>query len=312
MFRKLGLTSILLSLFFVSCGSPEDMNTDNACAHELAEKMPNLEGNEKNLNVMLLLDISDGISDKYPGGAMRYHEMDCGYINSIIDAFTMHLLTKTLRKTNDQIKFFVEPIPPEQKIIPLLENLKDFSFTKNNASIDGFCNMRRKFQDNVTAIYDVAIDHGNFPGSDLWGFFDTKVKDYMDTSKRNLLFVLTDGYPYHKSNTREKDKIRNYVLHRTIKQDKLDNNSDWENRMNSEGIKLLPTRETNLDKLEVFVLGLRKMKGAENNPYEIDILKKFWKDWFLAMGLKEENIFVKESRLPRDHEEGIRTFIGLK
>jgi hypothetical protein len=305
---------LLVSLHLTSCGRPEKIEENFDWKDELVNSMPGVKGSEKNLNLLLLLDLSDGMTAKYPGGAMEYHEMDCGYISSIVDAFTMHLLTKKLRKTNDQIRIFIEPVPPKPEVTALLNKLKYFSFSKKNATEEKYRDMREKFKDNSKAIYDLAIKEDDFPGSDLWSFFDTKLEDYLaqDTSKRNLLFVLTDGYPYHKSNRREQGHMRNYVLHKTIKEDGLDNNPDWQSRMNNKGYKILPTSQRNLDNLEVCVIGLRPMKGAENNPYEIDILKKFWTDWLLDMGIKEENILVKASRLPVEHESIIRQFIGLK
>src|SRR5690606_13997404 len=63
-----------------------------------------LSSTRPNLNISILLDLSDRINPKkYPNPAMEFYERDLGYIHSIAKSFELHLRSKRSIKINDHI-----------------------------------------------------------------------------------------------------------------------------------------------------------------------------------------------------------------
>ena len=57
------------------------------------------------------------------------------------------------------------------------------------------------YSKNLENIYQETIETSAWEGSDIWRFFKDDVKDFCiekDTTYRNILIILTDGYLYHK------------------------------------------------------------------------------------------------------------------
>ncbi|WP_205943056.1 hypothetical protein [Pedobacter frigidisoli] len=61
----------------------------------------------------------------------------------------------------------------------------------------------------------------------------------------------------------------------------------------------------NLKDLEVIVLGINPSK---KNPYEGDVIKQYWTDWFRAMKVKK--FYIKSADLPADLEPVLQGIIS--
>lgn len=261
--------------------------------------------NNENLNINILLDLSDRINpNTNPNQTMDYFKRDIGYIKSISESFQCHIANKKTRKINDNIKIFFEPESniPELNTISTSLNLK---FNKDNSTIEKINSVNRIYEKNINDIYNIATQQKKYDGSNIWGFFKNKVNDYIKNDHKNILIILTDGYLYDKSNKGLKSakKSANFTSN-TINSFGL-NNSNWKSILTKNNIGILPANE-NLENLEVLVIGLNPNK-RNKNPYELEILKFLWKNWFKDMGITK--YAIKTADLPSNLDDTIKNFI---
>lgn len=302
---------LFVSLVFAGCGSdtandgsePDGQGSDNI--QEVIGNVPKLSSKRPNLNISILLDLSDRISpEKYPNEAMEYYQRDLGYIESISKAFTIHCLNKKMRTMDDRMQVFVEPTPSNPKINELLANLK-IEITKDNASKELLEDIVPVYDDNLNEIYKSTIDDKLYPGSDIWGFFDGKASDYcIKPDYRNILFVITDGYLYYQHNQREDGHGKS---NRLIPQDLVTKGllgNDWKQVIDNKGYGFIIPQNDGLPELEVFVLGLN---GYNKSPYAGDVIEYFWKTWLDGMHVKDPKL--KPAELPITLDDVIAAYI---
>jgi len=292
---------LLLSFVLLSCANdekPKEPTINFDCSGS--------EKNNENLNINILLDLSDRINPKInPNKAMDYFKRDIGYITSISKSFQCHIANKKSRKINDNIKIFIEP----ESNIPALNTIStslNLKFNKDNSTIEKINSISTIYEKNINDIYKIATDQDKYDGSNIWGFFKNKIKDYIKNDQKNILIILTDGYLFDKSNKGLKsDKKYANFTSSTIKSFDL-NNSNWKSTFTKNNIGILPANE-NLENLEVLVIGLNPNK-KNDNPYELDILKSLWENWFKDMGVTK--YAIKTADLPSDLDETIKNFIS--
>lgn len=260
----------------------------------------------ENLNISLLLDLSDRISPtKYPNPTMEYYLRDVGYINSISEAFTEHIRSKKVIKAHDKIQLFFDPTPLNPEINKISQDLK-IEINKGNVSKELIKNIKTIYANNPLKIYNLAINDGNYVGSDIWRFFKTKINDYCVEKKyRNILVILTDGYIYYKSTQMREGNLTTYLTPESIKSNKLDS-SEWNKKIINQKLGFLKANN-DLSNLEILVLGINP---NPKNPYEEDVIKIYWTNWFQAMKVKRFDI--RSSDLPSNMDKVIKDFISKK
>ena len=284
-----------------------------SCAEEKKEEQ-NDEGNRQNqnvskksksenLNISFLLDLSDRIDPtKYPNETMEFYMRDVAYIQSVSEAFTTHLRTKKVRQMNDKIQVFFEPAPKNSNINTISSDLK-YEILRTNVTLEKIDEISASYASKPSEIYKLAIDDDNYVGSDIWGFFKNKVKDYcIEEDHRNILVVLTDGYNYHEAYKRTEGNKTTFITPQTIRDFKL-NKSDWEDRYVENEYGFIPAT-TGLENLEVLVLGINP---DLKNSYELDVIRTYWSDWLESMGVKRNKI--KNADLPSNMDGIIKDFI---
>lgn len=291
----------ILCLIFFSCkkDKQEGIVQENIIEYNTVK----LSSNRPNLNISILLDLSDRINpEKYPNSAMDYYLRDIGYIESITQSFEIHLRNKKSIKINDNIKLFLDPEPADKNLNEKISSLK-ISFTRNNATKDFILKTSKRYDSISRLIYRSAIKDNKYVGSDTWRFIKTKAKDYcIEENHRNILVILTDGYIFHKDNKIRETNLTTYLRPQDIREFKL-NTSKWRDRIDDKGFGFIPATD-NLQDLEVLVLGINPDK---KNPYEEDVIKKYWKDWFNKMNIKKNEI--KLADLPSNMDGIIKDFI---
>jgi hypothetical protein len=266
-------------------------------------KIIKLPPNRPNLNISILLDLSDRINPvKYPNTSMDYYVRDIGYIKSIAESFEIHLRNKRSIKIDDNLQLFIDPEPSDKSLNEKIEKLK-MSFTKDNAKKNLILKTSKHYDSISKLIYESAINDNKYVGSDIWNFFKNKVNDYcIEKDHRNILIILTDGYIYHKDSKRKELNLTTYLTSQYIRSIKL-NNKDWKNRFVNENFGFLaPIKD--YSNLEVLVLGVNPDK---KNPYEDDVIKAYWEKWFTDMKVK--HFEIKNTDLPSNMEKIIRNFI---
>ncbi|MFV5686442.1 hypothetical protein ACM55I_13465 [Flavobacterium sp. GB2R13] len=289
------LTLLLITILSFSCKNEEKEENEGA---------PKIKDTSENLNISLLLDLSDRISPtKYPNPTMEYYLRDVGYINSVSEAFTEHVRTKKVIRAHDKIQLFFDPAPFNPEINKISKELK-IEINKTNVSKKLINDTKTIYATDPLTIYKLAIKDGNYIGSDTWKFFKNKVNDYcIEDDYRNILVILTDGYIYYQDSKIKEGNSTSYLTPEIIKSNQLDI-SDWSRKMMNEKLGFIKANN-DLSKLEILVLGINP---NPKNPYEEDVIKAYWTNWFEAMKVKRFEI--RNADLPSNMDKVIKNFIS--
>jgi hypothetical protein len=256
-----------------------------------------------NYNISILLDLSDRISvKKNPNAAMEYYQRDLGYIKSISEAFTQHLRSKKIRQIDDKMQLFFNPEPLDPQINSISKKLR-ITIDKNNVSKDYLNSINSNYASQTSKIYESAIKDDNYIGSDIWRFFESKVKDQcIDNNHRNLLIILTDGYLFYENTRMTEGNLTTYLTPELIRKNGL-NSQDWSEKIKNKQYGFIKAND-DLSNLEVLVLGINPNK---NNPYEEKVIRAYWSNWFVAMKIK--HFEIKTADLPSNMDKIIKDFI---
>ncbi|WP_303318574.1 hypothetical protein Q4Q34_04505 [Flavivirga abyssicola] len=292
---------VILCLLIYSCKKEKE----ETIIHEVSADYTSvkLSSNRPNLNISILLDLSDRINpEKYPNPAMDFYLRDIGYIKSIAESFELHLRNKKSIKIHDNIQLFLDPEPADKNLNNKINHLK-MSFTRDNATKAMILKISKSYDSISKSIYESAINDAAYVGSDTWRFVKTKAKDYcIEKNHRNILVILTDGYIYHKNNIIKEGNLTTYIRPQDIRNFKL-NTAKWENKIMEHGFGFIPATDS-LQDLEVLVLGINP---DIKNPYEEDVIIKYWSDWFDKMNVGYYEI--KTASLPSNMDKIIKDFI---
>lgn len=280
---------LFVFICFVSCC--KDGKLDNDKKDSVAIVVPDL----NNINVSILIDLSDRIDPTInPNPTMPYFQRDTEYIKAIEKGFLNHMKSKKIITYEDQMQVFFNPEPSDLKINEFTKELK-VSFDKNTSK-EYFASVEKKYAEIPSHIYQSAIKDGNFVGSDIWEFFRNKVKDYcVKNDKRNVLFILTDGYMYHDDSKFSQENKTSYLTSKLIKSNNL-TTTDFKKIIEKNKYGFVKAND-DLSNLEVVVLGINPEKG---NPFEEAVIKEYWENWFKDMKIK--NYQIKSADLPSNLE----------
>ncbi|MDC6363998.1 MULTISPECIES: hypothetical protein [Flavobacteriaceae] len=255
---------------------------------------------ENNLNISVLLDLSDRIEmdDQV--------QKDLAYLSSLAKAFLTHVKGKKLLFLEDRLQLYFNP-EPSGKINEIAEKL---SIAFNKDTNKDYLNEAQNLYDQLPSeLYDSAKadaqDRGGYPGSDIWRFFEHDVKDYcMDDCHRNILVILTDGYMFYYKTQMVKGSRTSYLTPKSLDGLKLDG-SDWRDKMAEKDFGFIPATN-GLQDLEVLVIGIN---GENGGAYSQDIVESFWIQWLQEMGVDENKIKIKNADIPKNIEKVIFDFI---
>jgi hypothetical protein len=260
-----------------------------------------LKNKEQNLNVSILLDLSDRIEQPKTIGK------DSAYLSSLSKAFISHVKRKKLIMLEDKMQLFFNPEPVDNKVNKIAEKLK-LSFTRktSKANLDKGIELYLNYPSQLYKhAKEDAVKHKGYPGSDIWRFFKDHVEDYcIDECHRNILVVLTDGYMYHENTVMKKENYTSYLTQTSLKKLKL-NKSTWEKEIEKRKLGFISTGK-DLSNLEVLVIGIESHNTR--NPYAKDIIEKYWSNWFDSMNIK--NYKIKSADVPSSIEKVIFDFIN--
>ncbi|GAA3594459.1 hypothetical protein Q4Q39_06805 [Flavivirga amylovorans] len=304
--KKVIFTSCLL-LFFMSCSNDKkenskDLTVDknqktqakNDCSDFLMKRK------QENLNISILLDLSDRID--LPNQQVK----DSAYILSLAKAFNTHIKGKKLGLLYDKMEVFFEPVPSDPKINQISNQLK-ISYIKGVSKKEWMPKTLNLYENNPSLIYNLARSSsikGGYPGSDTWRFFKDHVKDYcIESCRRNILVILTDGYMYHEKSIRNSKNQTSYLTPQYLSKLAL-NTPNWKEIMEKRNLGFIPANN-NLNDLEVLVIGIENQNSK--HPYAQDIIETYWYNWLKSMGVK--NPKIKNSDLPSNIEKIIFNFI---
>ncbi|MEH6306263.1 hypothetical protein RYH73_11455 [Olivibacter sp. CPCC 100613] len=295
------LVSFMSSVILTACSS-EEKTEENKEATKVEVKT----NKKENLNISILLDLSDRIDpSKYANPSMEFYQRDLGYIESISLGFEKHIRSKPIKYIDDQIQVYFEPEPLDAEINGLAKELK-MSFTRDNTTKESIQQISSQFTSISQKIYELAIKDKKYVGSDIWGFFKNKVNDYcIKPGHRNMLFILTDGYIFHKDSKFSEQNKTSYLTPELVKSLKL-NTSKYKELIEKKGYGFVKANDS-LNELEVVVLSINPAKG---NPFESDVITSYWMAWLQDMSVKNPVMKPLSAALPSDLDPIIQKYIN--
>ncbi|GHT35514.1 hypothetical protein AGMMS49574_25060 [Bacteroidia bacterium] len=286
------------TLFFLFSCSNNTQNNNNAKNQAKPQ--------EKQLNISILLDLSDRISPtKYPATPQHF-ERDIEIVKTVTEYFKLNIKKLGAYKAKGKVRIFFNPAPSSSTINEIAEILNiDCSKLNDDGRNNVYNTITEIFVTNLSEIYTQTIKTSDWVGSDIWRFFKDDVKDYCienDNNYRNILIILTDGYIYH-ANSKYQDSNRySYLLEKNIKKYRTTNH---EQLIEKDDFGLI-TKQNDLQDLEILVLEI----NAENNHNKIDedITKFTLGNWFKEMNVYKYQIF--SSDLPANTRVRIENFLN--
>lgn len=260
----------------------------------------------KQLNISILLDLSDRISPQINPNAQKN---DIENIKTITEFFKSNMSNLGAYKAKGKIRIFFSPTPSNANINSIVNRLIiDCSKLENKGRKEVYDTITNLYSENLENIYQETLETSAWEGSDIWRFFKDDVKDFCiekDTTYRNILIILTDGYLYHKQSVFNNKNRFTYLLgNNNLKQYRKQN---WEQEIaqNDFGIK---TERDDLSDLEVLVLEVKAENP--NNKIDEDILRYLWKKWFNEMNIIHNEVYISD--LPANTKTRIENFLNLK
>lgn len=311
---------LMLALIFMACKNDKTGSAESYAEYDAGMKAEKLTGSRSNLNLSVFIDLSDRISPiRNPNPTMEQWKQDLGYINSITSAFETHLQNKKIVLMDDYIKLFFHPTPLDIPDINELVTQLDKGFNKDNVTRESVSSINSDYSKYGKILYETTLEQkepkaekgiDDYPGSDIYGFFKSRVKDYcIKDGYRNVLIILTDGYEYYKDGNPKKDKDHksNYLLSKSLREWGI-NQNNYKVFLEEKGYGFkVPT--TGLEDLEVYIIGI-----APKESWQLDVLNHYWINWLKEMGVKNfqgENAenFIKQTDLPANLDKTIKGFI---
>lgn len=285
---------IITAFSLVACGGGK--KTDN----NITTSPP-----EKQLNISVLLDLSDRISPKINLDAQK---RDIENVKTITEFFTSNMKRLNAFNAKGKIRVFLVPPPSNSEINSIVSKLNiDCSKMDNKGRKEIYDTLSELYTQNLDEIYKETIATSAWIGSDIWRFFKDDVKDFCiekDPSYRNVLIIFTDGYLYHKQSVYNNKNHFSYLLEKILSSYRKPN---WKQMIEQNNFGIM-TERNDLDNLEVLVLEL----SAENpsNKIDEDIMSFVWKKWFAEMNIPRYEVY--RSDLPANTKTRIENFLNQK
>ncbi len=225
----------------------------------------------KPLNITVYIDLSNRLvlHNTTPDPKTK----DLAVIDMLTDCLAEKNKGPALLKSNDKMKVLCYPAPNHPDIIALTDSLTyDLSKLKAGDKLHSLSGLKNKFHNNLSRIYDIALEQKDWKGSDIWGFFSDPTKvdvQCIEKDARNVLFVLTDGYIYQRGNAIKNGHEYSYILEETLK----DSESS------------LIVKRDGLDNLEVYVLELSP------TPLQREKMFELLRNWLSGMGVQKTETY---------------------
>jgi hypothetical protein len=296
---------LYLSIILWGCGSNEASHTTEAPGK--VSGVAQASKTDRQINLTILLDLSDRIDPKKNPVQPKHSERDSALINYLTDYFITQMKSKGTYMTKGKMRIIFHPNPPDPGINLAAQKLNiDLSKMDTKGKKTIYETLGRTVAENISSIYKTAISQAKWPGSDIWRFFKNDVKEIaidQDTSYRNILVVFTDGYIYH-DDSKDNDKNRYaYILPGLLDKYKLRNNNSWAEKMNKLDFGLISKR-SDLDQLEVLVLEVTPSPKYKNDE---DIIRKIMDKWFSEMKVRKWKLM--NSDLPEITKQKVENFL---
>lgn len=259
----------------------------------------------KQLNISILLDLSDRISPKHSPATPSHMERDTAIVGQIIRLFKTDMNKRGAYDAKGRLQVLMSPPPRISNINSLQEKLQiNLAKMDNKQKKDTYTDIQGDISTALTEIYTETNRQSRWTGSDIWRFFQNDVEDLCiarDTNYRNILVILTDGYIFdEKTNLRSGSRVqclsRQYLTKYRAAADPLA-------AIDNDDFGLIPANK-NLGRLEVLFLEIT----PENNDQKDEAILKYCLDkWMKEMGISRWSIYTTD--LPANTSRRIEDFI---
>ncbi len=262
---------------------------------------------EEQLNISILLDLSDRISPEKNPATPDHFQRDIENVKIITEFFKSNMEYLGAFKAKGKIRAFFSPPPKNPGINTIASVLNiDCSKMDNKGRKEVYDTITSIFSTNLHDIYSQTISTSEWEGSDIWRFFKDDVKDFCiekDSIYRNILIIFTDGYMYHKQSLYNNNNRYSYLLNGNLSTYRKPN---WEQLIEQNDFGIITERE-DLHNLEVLVLEINAEQP--NNKIDEDIISHLWKKWFTEMNVSRSEVY--RSDLPANTKTRIENFLKL-
>jgi hypothetical protein len=297
---------ILISILTISLISCKNDTKKNEIEKEDTSNKKSKVG--KQLNITILLDLSDRIEPtKYPSSPEHF-ERDIEVVNYFTELFKKDMEQKGAFMAKGKMKVIFSPRPKDSEINNIASQLSvDLSNVKNTKEKKKiFDDITGDFKENLSKIYSKTIETKQYPGSDIWRFFKNDVVDYCienNEDYRNILVLITDGYLYHKNSTDITNNRSAYLIPRNVESNGL-RKPNWVEKIKNEDFGYITTRG-DLNNLDILVLEINPSKNHKNDE---DVIKAYLSKWFEEMNVNTFKLY--NSDLPQYTKSKIKKFIN--
>lgn len=259
------------------------------------------------LNVILVPDLSRRIIDTFNNPAQIKN--DTTLLNTVWESFVENVKLKSDSK-DKLIVDVTDGTAAVGKFKDIANDLVfDLSTHKDKSNKLYFNKQGNRFSKNIDSLYSMSKKKPQ--GADYWLYFKDNLsnrvkKNTIHENYRNLVIIITDGYLES-----ETKYYTGYLdLHNAICSD-IKSGKKIENIFEARKIKIEPLN-LNFSNVEVLMLEVNERKVGIGCHF--DILKKYWKDWFVSMQIKvdDNNFFIRRDNAISQVQDKIRKFIKSK
>jgi hypothetical protein len=285
----------IIAISLVACSGKNNDKANDTSTNEIPQ--------EKQLNISILLDLSDRISpNKNPDAQIK----DIENIETITQFFTANMKLLNAYNAKGKIKVYLVPPPNNPDINSIVKTLNiDCSKMDNKGRKKVYDTLTALYTEKLKNIYNETIISSDWSGSDIWRFFKDDVKDYCIESSsdyRNILIILTDGYIFHEQSRYNFENRFSYLLNSNLSNYRRQN---WKQLVDQRNFGMMTERD-DLNDLEVLVLEVKA--DNRNNKIDEDILPFILKKWFGEMNVSRYEVY--RSDLPANTKTRIEKFLN--
>ncbi len=234
-------------------------------------------------NNLILLDLSDRLLQ--PDQSTR----DTAIIMRTYQYFLSRIKTGLIINSRDRFSIVLAPQQGRSaRVLQIQERLTlDLGIVPPAQRLRCLQNFTASLPILLSKLYKEASAgkrHEQYPGCDIWRYFNEELPLVLKPSFHNKLLILTDGY-FDFENMHDKLQQQNrYTTTAFLK--KLPANN-WKEFATKTGTGILPTSHT-FPALSVWVVGLNPKCERQDETVRLDY---FWREWLTAMKVKRIAIF---------------------
>ena len=254
------VTKLLVTIIILASCSTKKINSQN-----------------KPDNYVVILDLSDRLIQ-----TPNQVNIDTSAIRAVFEKFEKSVRRNLVIKSKDKFSTRIIPQPTSSLPANTFENALSIDMSKYSAAVK--LKELNKFKENLSAQLALLYQQSflgnkskNFPGVDIWQYFNEQINTDLESNCNNKVLILTDGYFDFE------DKYRGLPNGKfsTTKSIMLKMKSpNWIDEAEKNGIGLTPVKISIQSSWLVCGINSKNQKDIE----EVKKLSYIWKKWLKSSG----------------------------